>query len=515
MRPCLMQTAVAIILWHFIPFLNTPVTFATIPSSPAPSPNQAVSDNPSDRYQALCTGTQEAPPELATQWKEYCQAAFTAKEAHQANKSLVMVYAGVAAVCTTACVTSFFAPIPLTGTLCMGATAAGAVYDVVKTKQYTSAITSIGALGASLLLNNSLNKDTPTSGSNSQGQTTGGEGGTPSDAGPKPPEQPSKKDIGSCIQAAVAGVQAFMKHSAAKTDEKTANLNLDHAESLKAQAMDYIAILRNPGDPHSPQNPNASGSTAPRVQTGLTSSQNQGNLNRFTLSSNNNKKGGGIYTSGSSCQKAASAMDFKSQLNCAISANPRLPKAARDPRFPEAIRTATGLNPNDFAREVNRSGPAGAIQKAGNSFGPANPDGTKILGSALKNLESSFGDGSEPSSLYASGSSGGSSGAASTAAASSQDPNINQLISDVMDKLLPKNAGENSDSTSADSQLEKRDSEGNLILGQNALDRNLSTDKTEELKLSLFIRVSKRYFLLTPQILMLEVKKDKNPIGGR
>src|SRR5262245_36415536 len=80
---------------------------------------------------------------VAQQKLTYCAAAKDSKSAASKNSLLFKVWAGVAGVCTTACVASFFS-FGGANMACTGASIGGGVTDAVVTKEFTSGLTSIG-----------------------------------------------------------------------------------------------------------------------------------------------------------------------------------------------------------------------------------------------------------------------------------------------------------------------------------------------------------------------------------
>lgn len=364
----------------------------------------------------------------------YCEAAKQSKKASDTNKTLTMVYSGVAAVCGTACVASFmgWGIVDYMKPICTASSLAGGVTDAVMTKNFVTGLTSIGgaafqtymagdpAMSGMARLKDGFGKMT-SFGKPAAAPAVSAQGnGVPMDpaAGPAPANgvdgaagnageaAKGETDMGSCIQAGLATMQAFMKNNAAKSAEDAAQGNLQAAAKVApTNNQTYIA-------------PSATGQfMAGDGSRGATSQPGgSGNLAQ------------GEEKTASICS-AGGKGDFHAAIQCAVAGDPALNGIATNPNFGNAIKQATGLNPDDFMKQVASNGPSQAVS-AGMASNFGSDIGTKVA-ALMAGTEREMGAGG----YYAGGGGGG------RRPASDDGGGFDKMFGDMMAQLGPKKDG--------------------------------------------------------------------------
>lgn len=416
-------------------------------------------DKDDKKFKEVCTGAQTAAnPGIATQWQQYCQAAEDAKKGASTDNTLFVVYAGVAAVCTGACVMQFTGyGAAQASVACSGTGIAGAATDAILTKNYTSALASVamGGIGAYQGVQN------VTAGTAPQGISK----------------------IMPCVSAAMAAGQSFMRKSNADKQNKTAKENLADAEKLKGQKAQLT------------QNTSGmSGLTPPRLPS-LGSSGSGGG---------GGGEGGGGGTSGitggttqaasdapvSDCGRAASGGTFKDHVACALAQDQKLAPIVSHPNFLKDLQTTTGLTPDEFLEKAETLGPTGAIGSVSSGFGPG---GAEKLQAALQQVAEHVASGEvDTDSAYAGGGGGGGGGGGSG------DSGMSAALAGLMEKLNPK---------------DEKDSNPGKNDGLKYANAHFSRDPAaEDKEVSIFDRISYRYARVSPRLLDLPQPKAAPPL---
>ncbi|HAR43481.1 MAG TPA: hypothetical protein DCS07_12755, partial [Bdellovibrionales bacterium] len=282
------------------------------------------------------------------QRREYCAAAKDAKEGAKKDKILGGVWAAVTATCTAICVT------PLAGqtygaAVCDAANMGASITDAMVTKQYASALSSVGMVGMSMMMRGGI---TTPKGSESRGR------------------------MSACLGAATAGIQTFIKFAAAKNHNSNADANLGNARRLNSINM--------PGTSTDPLAAKDSNTTAP-VGSGI-----QGNAD-----------------ASSACSVATTSSNISAHISCAVSNDQNLPPFVRSPAFPAEFKKMTGTDLAEFLSK-SQDNPSNAIASASG----LDADGASKVASLMDDMNSKYGAAGLNSGIYAEGGGGGGGAAA-------------------------------------------------------------------------------------------------------
>jgi hypothetical protein len=377
---------------------------------------------------------------------EYCKAAKSAEETADANSILWKVWAGVAAVCTYACVASFVGG-PTNEYVCVGAQVAGGVVDAVISKEMSGAMMAIASAGGSIAINQGMKP------SAEQAAKTAGKGG----------EQETQKDIGACIGAATATLQAVTKHKTMSDHEKIRDENLDSARAVQDDQATAVA--------------GGGYNAAPQAQ------QLDSNGNPV---SGGGGGGGGNVAGGSNdpnspkvaCGQAkASGGNSGAFISCALAADKNMPGFVRDPRFAKNFQRASGESLDDFFGK-NHGSPNQAMMEA--TGGVLNSGQSARLSAAIAAVPESV-QGDTAGGTY---SSGGAEGGGGGGESGGMDPAMAALMAQIAGMLNPEEAA------AAKKQLD----------GVNrvhfATQKNGASAVSEDKTLSIFDRIAYRYIFV-------------------
>ena len=145
----------------------------------------------------LSNGSSQVSGSGDQQKLQYCQAAASAQSGVTSNSVLWKLWAGVAAVCTTACLSPLVGPV-----ICTASTVGAAVTDAAVTKNFTNALVGIGGVAGAALL----------------GSSSGSTG--------------IIKSKGSCIAAATATFQSLTHHRDMATEQTQVAQSVADASAL-------------------------------------------------------------------------------------------------------------------------------------------------------------------------------------------------------------------------------------------------------------------------------------------
>ncbi len=417
-----------------------------------------------DDVDSVCKGTLSSAPlagdksgdPSGTQRLQHCQAAKSAQEGADADNALYKVWAGVAAVCTGACVSSF-AGGPAGESACTGSAVAGAGTDGVVTKNYASSLQQIGGIGLAAATTE-LTKDTVKEGAE-EGAKQGVEQGTK-----------KTKDIGSCMNAATATTQSVSKFKSLEGQKETVKSSLESARSVTSTQGTAVA--------------DGSGISQSQAATAGGGPSADGSLGGPS---------GGPSDGGSSnpCAGQLSGRSTPaSTLQCAIARDPNIPRFVTTPKFAKEFQDRTKTSLGDFLNKNDP--PALAIGQAVRSGlnGAQNAKLASALTDVQQNVSADYstysshgGDGSQ----YEGG--GGNSGLSN----GDDDLNLGGLLSGLQDKLNP-NQKPNEKSTGVSAVIFANQTRSPAAVAEDA-------------KLSIFDRVTYRYYYVGRRIVLGEDMK--------
>lgn len=426
------------------------------------------------------------------QRQQYCQAAKDSEKAAKANNSVMMIYSGVAAVCTTSCLLSFTVYATVAAEYaCMASSLAGGVGDMMLTKDFMGAIGAVAGVGGGVFMKGGLvashtaetaaaankallAKDPALYGPfiNADGSLTGaakaGEGLSQSaqNAGGIAQEGASKaseNDWGACLSAAGAGVQAFMKKTASDDAKKTADQNYKAAAKLQAQNPTAQLTGFSPATA-SGEGMEGSGGSGLGGGSGITD-----------IAASESAGGGKDPCSA----PGAGGGNFQATLQCALASDKNLPPMVKDPRFARDLTKATGMSPDAFLEKVSKDGPASAM--AGGTGAALTPEGVSKLGSLLAAIQDRTVN-NETGYMYA-GAGGGGRGRGGA-----EDPGFDKLFSGIMNQFGPQKGAEN------------------MPLGVKGVNfgnepKRFPANVAEDKRVSIFERVTARYHRVSDRIL--------------
>ncbi|MCM2279574.1 MAG: hypothetical protein NDJ89_15975 [Oligoflexia bacterium] len=259
----------------------------------------------------------------------------------------------------------------------------------------------------------------------------------------------------SCITAGTSALSATMKYSAASDANKAANANLKLAERT-SETRTGVAL---------------SGASAGSLSSGAGS----GSLGTIgSQSASSAGKTAETSATQQACAQGASTGELKATVMCALASDSRLPSSLLDPGFEDALKKATGMSASDFFKSVDQNGPTGAL--SGALGAGMNAEGKAKLSSLMAGLERRA-----HADLANSGYTGGGGGGS---AAGSGGNDMDKLMANLMGSLLPQ---------------EKAEDKGPArSLAFNA--KNFPPNVTEDRRVSIFERVTARYYHVSPRL---------------
>lgn len=268
---------------------------------------------------AICAGTLESPAAAGgnnQQKLQYCQAAKSAQEAASADSALYKVWGAVGVVCTYAC-TASFADKPVSEHACAGSTLGGAATQGVVTKDFSGALTQIATAGGGYAVNQAANAQAAKEAAAKDGAAEGKDAAA---------DKPKKKDYAACMSAATAVGTSVSKHRSMKSNENSANSNLQSAAAVEAAATAGTVAAFKPGAT------GAGGETDSNGNGGGSGAFAQGN-------------GGSASNSAGSCASRSSGV---SVIQCAVQSDRNLPGFVTSPKFAQEFQKKTGQSLNNF-----------------------------------------------------------------------------------------------------------------------------------------------------------------------
>jgi hypothetical protein len=241
----------------------------------------------------------------ATQKLAYCKAAQESQSAATSNGALWKVWAGVAGVCTTACLASFAGVGAAMGPVCTYSGIGAGVTDAIVTKNFMGGLMSVGTSLAGKFM---------------------GSGGKAADGS-------VKKNWAACLTAATATLSTFTDKTAESQASDTENQNLTSAAAL--------GPIKN----------------AMTINMGLTNTT--GTAQPISVAA------GGVINGQSPTATTANVDPCKeAQLSggktvaCAASKDPGLANIIGNPAFNPALQNAAGTGLNGFVDQAKDPGAA-------------------------------------------------------------------------------------------------------------------------------------------------------------
>lgn len=407
---------------------------------------QASSNNPN---------APDDPNAAAAQQKlQYCQAAKSAQDGANADSATYKVWGAVAVVCTHAC-TATMSGLPTNEYLCTGASVSGGATDAAVSKNFSNALTGLGGASAGLAANQA----------NRANQANQADQASQPNAAATQGAEPAKKkaDIGACVSAAAAAQQSVAKYKSMQNNNDTVNSNLASINSI--------------------QSPTQAGATAD------TSAPQQGSGAGGSSASGGDTGGGGLAAGGGASSSGPCAQPSSPgvTMQCAIASDRNLPAFVGNPNFAKEFQKDAGLPLNDF---LSKDGSPAPMMAAGMTHG-LNPAQSAKLDAALSDLAQNTD--AAPSELVAQGmySSGGGGGGGGEG----EDPaaQMGAMVQDLMDKMNPNKKKE--EQTTGVSAV--------IFANQTRSPAAVAEDR----KLSIFDRITYRYYFVGRRIVMGEDEK--------
>jgi hypothetical protein len=256
--------------------------------------------------------------------------------------------------------------------------------------------------------------------------------------------------------------------------KKSENANLQMAQSLASDQ----GVSNQPGPGASQSAATASGTTS---GTSNRSASSGGTGAVANLTGSGNSSGAG--TARTSCTSAPINGSYSGTLACATAADAALPNWASSPQFQDQLQKLTGEGMGQF---MGSSNPTGAMGGLGNSMSGA--DGQKLT-AALAPMQAKFMT-DDGAGAYAS-SGGGHGGGGSDA-----QPDIAGLMAGIMGQMMPKKPDGTSPLTAVESAAQRSPA------GMGGL--------SEDRQVSLFDRVTYRYYKVSPSMLGAQTLPPRN-----
>jgi hypothetical protein len=374
-----------------------------------------------------------------SQLSQYCNSAQSSSQGSDVDSSLYKVWGGVAAVCTTACAN----PTPALAGTCKWSNTGGTGTDAIATKNYSSALMGIGQQQVA----GQVGKAGAQQATNADGSVA--TGGKPA---PKPPSR-----MVACMNAATSSMQAVSKFKSAKSANQATAANTASANQLGSNSAGTVG-----SDP----NEKSSGATAGEIYEG----------NR-PLSSGASAAAAG---SANICATAKATGQAVATIQCAVANDPTLPSYVATPQFLNDFKAATGgTDFSNFGSDPNQSAGDAIAQAASGGLGNGTATQVAAVMRSMDNNE-------VPYEVAAYGSNGG---APVAAAPSAEEPDMTQVAQALLEQMKAGQPAPNAEQAAATGI------QAVVFANQNRAPASIPEDKT----LSIFDRVTYRYFLVTGQ----------------
>lgn len=389
-----------------------------------------------------------------TQRQQQCQAARDAQDGANASSALSKVWGGVATVCGGVCASSLAGASPASGT-CTAASLGGSGTEAAVTKNYTAALTPVGAQAQGML-----------------GKAEEMPKEVDADGNPVKPKDGAKKkdrDLSACASAATAASTSYSNHS-----------NMKNSEASAAQALEAAQAAQTA------QGPEAAKDGVKPV--GFDGAPEGGGVLQQAAAGD----AGGAVTADSpkaTCAAARESNSVSDTIRCAVASDPKLPSYVSTPQFARDFQKTSGMGLQDFF--AKNDSPTRTIAQA--TSGSLNAVQTARLGAVLGAMERGE---TTPMSFTDSGSVYATSGSSPDAGGSEGDgmEGLGEALAGLMQQMLPK-----------DPEAEKHVAGMKLVIFANGANQNrspagLSEEVATNKTLSIFDRVTYRYYFVARRV---------------
>jgi len=377
------------------------------------------------------------------QQAQYCKAAEIAKAGARDAKILWKIWAATAAVCSYACYQTI-AGNPLNSLVCAGANTAAGVTDAVMTKNFSSALMAIGTAGVSYVTTRNATDQLKREATARAEAATLATGKTVVAEKTK-----NAKDLGSCMAAATAGMQALGKNKAAGQNQQV------YESSMASAEREISSATQN--------SPNAD--ARPKTGTGGSGASGAGSPLAPI--------GANPESSSSVCAQAAGE-GYQGVVACAMASDSNLPSFVNSPKLSDDFKRATGQDLADFVKSEDANAASTLSDMMG---GGLNSAASGKLAEVIAQLDQALR--TDPGVEGTSYAQGGGSGRAP--ASNEQEPDLSGLMKSMFGGLMP-----------TDGSGKARPGVATVIFANQRNPASLFEDRT----ISLFDRVTYRYGLL-------------------
>jgi hypothetical protein len=373
----------------------------------------------------------------------YCLAAKGELEGAKNENIVWKIYAGVSGVCATACAVSATGYGLMAGQeyVCTGAAVAGAASEAIITKEYTQALTALAMTASPVLLNTMSSSTTKAA----EGAAQTGKGAAKTGKGAV------KTDVASCISAATSALTSFQRYKAGRDQTKSAVKNIQSAKDHQSETTQEVTETNNSELSNSSRTGQSTSGQA-REGEGLAQDKDTPEV----------------------CKTAHKTQIYSDRIACAAATDSELPSFVNSQRFGEELGKNSGQDPNSFMD--NFDSPKDAIM--GSMLASMKPNQIAELSPLLDKMAEE----AEPnnSSIYHGGGGGGFSGGG-------EDGEMAAVMG-MLSQLMPKNP-------------QGQDQHKGITAVISANKRNGPSTIAEDRSLSIFDRVSYRYFFVGRRIL--------------
>lgn len=411
--------------------------------------------------------SEEADGQVASQKAQYCTAAQSSMNSFNAHDALWKVWTAVTGVCTAVCVASFFGLG--SAHICTGVNLAAGIADSAVTQNFQGALMSIGSTAAMLGSNWAMRKATSQTGTTAAamaGKSLGGK--------IKSGLTNAEKDIGSCISAAMAGVQIYTNVAGSQSDNKMATDTLAAAKKLNQNSV-------NAFDP-------TGGNRGPELETTTMGSNVLGSAGSAARGGAMTEVAGSYFAGGGACGgPGAGPESGASILSCALASDSTLPPSVTSPEFQQAFKDVSGTDLGKFLENANN--PTQALGAASADAMP--PEQASQFAEAVQGLEAGVMAQQEEFLAVNEATYSGGGGGKKSDSGDPFDKSLTDMMATLMGTMLPKNGA-------GDKDPKKSASMAAVIFANS---RKPSSVIPEDKKLNLFDRITYRYFFVSNRVL--------------
>jgi hypothetical protein len=448
-------------------------------------PNLAVADDSNPSVDSACATTfanVSQVKENDNQKLLQCKAGKSSEDGYKTDDALWKVWTAVSAYCTIACFASLGGVLPGPAeTACTVANIGTTVFELIKTRQFTSALEQVGMIGMSYGLKSAGNSAAAGAekGAAAKSAKTG-KGGTAAidaleaaDGTEEAAKKKSSSSLGICSMAAMSIMTAVNKSFSSATQKAAVKSALEAIAKYKDNTSSFIQATFD----------QVSDSAVGQTSTTTNHAGNSGGA-----------QGSGTDNQPSACSSSAAGGNGQAVFQCASSsAASSLPGMVSDPNFSNNFQKTTGIALTDFL--ANANSPSSAIAAA--MSGKVSPSQMGPLNDLLKAIENDAGTAApasassttlanDTSAAGATYSAGG--GSSQSASSEPPEPDMMSMMAGIMAQFGPKQPGE----------ANQNDGVMTVIFAN----QNKSTTPVAEMRtINIFDRITYRYYFI--------IKKNK------